>query len=123
MLVAEDNPANQKLLVYILEKAGHKVQTARNGLEALRLVQSQAGRFDVVLMDIEMPEMDGRIATSTIRTLERERQWPATPIIALTAHNDPGEMAQIMAGGFDSILPKPINAPDLHAALAALPAR
>ena len=123
VLVAEDNPANQKLLVYILEKAGHKVQTARNGLEALRLVQSQAGRFDVVLMDIEMPEMDGRIATSTIRTLERERQWPATPIIALTAHNDPGEMAQIMAGGFDSILPKPINAPDLHAALAALPAR
>lgn len=118
VLVAEDNPANQKLITYILEKAGHQVQTARNGLEALRLVQSQAGRFDVVLMDIEMPEMDGRVATSTIRTLEAERQWPATPIIALTAHNEPAEQKQIMSSGFNGILTKPINPVDLAAALA-----
>ncbi len=123
VLVAEDNPANQKLIAYLLEKAGHTVLTARNGLEALRLVQSQEGRFDVVLMDIEMPEMDGRIATSTIRTLEAERHWPATPIIALTAHSDPAEQRQIMTGGFDAILTKPINAAELHATLAAVPAR
>jgi CheY-like chemotaxis protein len=123
VLVAEDNPANQKLISYLLEKAGHNVQTARDGLEALRLVQTQAGRFDVVLMDIEMPEMDGRIATATIRALEAERHWPATPIIALTAHSDPAEQRQIVAGGFDALLTKPINAPDLLAALAALRAR
>jgi len=123
VLVAEDNPANQKLLTYLLEKAGHTVLTARNGLEALRLVQTQAGRFDVVLMDIEMPEMDGRIATSTIRALEAERHWSPTPIIALTAHTDPAEQRQIMAGGFDAILTKPLNPPELHAALAKLPAR
>ncbi len=120
ILVAEDNPANQKLITYLLEKSGHQVQTARNGLEALRLVQSQPGRFDVVLMDIEMPEMDGRVATATIRTLEAERHWDPTPIIALTAHNDPAEQRQIMGSGFNGMLTKPINPPDLAATLAKL---
>jgi len=117
VLVAEDNPANQKLITFLLEKAGHQVQTARNGLEALSLMQTQAGRFDLVLMDIEMPEMDGRIATATIRTLEGERHWRSTPIIALTAHNDETEQRQIMTSGFNAILTKPINPPDLYAAL------
>lgn len=119
VLVAEDNPANQKLVTFLLEKAGHQVQTARNGLEALSLLQAQANRFDLVLMDIEMPEMDGRIATATLRTLEAERQWQATPIIALTAHSDAAEQRQIMACGFNALLTKPINPPDLFAALAS----
>ena len=120
--MAEDNPANMKLIIYLLEKNGHQIRAARNGLEALSLIQSQASHFDAVLMDIEMPEMDGRIATATIRALEGERRWPATPIIALTAHASDIEHRQLLQSGFNAILTKPINAGDLAATLARLTA-
>ena len=118
LLVAEDDSANQKLITYLLEKAGHQVQPVRNGLEALRSLQSSPSLFDVVLMDIEMPEMDGRVTTATIRELEAKHQWPAIPIIALTAHITLAEQQRILTNGFNAILAKPINPPDLHAVLA-----
>jgi CheY-like chemotaxis protein len=120
ILLAEDNPANQRLMTYILEKAGHKVQTARNGKEAVDQVESLATRFDVVLMDIEMPEMDGRAATAAIRALEAGQHRPALPIIALTAHNDLNAQQEFLASGFNAILTKPINPADIHATLARL---
>src|SRR5260370_20861582 len=109
VLLAEDNLVNQRLAVRLLEKRGHRVVVAANGLEALQALDKQS--FDMVLMDVQMPEMDGMEATAAIRQKEQasgSHQW----IIALTAHAMKGDREKCLAAGLDGDLAKPIRPPD-----------
>jgi PAS domain S-box-containing protein len=117
VLLAEDNLVNQKLAHRLLEKEGHQVVIANNGREAVAAVESQT--FDVVLMDVQMPVMDGLEATALIR--ERERGTDRRiPIIALTAHAMKGDEERCLEAGMNGYLTKPIQPKKLHAALAEL---
>lgn len=107
ILLAEDNVANQKLAVGVLNRQGHTVTVAQTGQAALRAWESQA--FDVILMDVQMPEMDGLEATSAIRQLE-QRTGAHIPIIAMTAHAMSGDRERCLAAGMDEYLSKPIRA-------------
>ncbi|MEE8436485.1 MAG: response regulator, partial [bacterium] len=107
LLVAEDNAVNQKLIHALLSKQGIKVQMAQNGREAVELIQRQ--QFDLVLMDIQMPEMDGLTATREIRRLKNGH---ALPIIALTAESLTADMERCIAAGMNDYLAKPVM-PDL----------
>jgi PAS domain S-box-containing protein len=112
ILLAEDNPVNQRLAVRILEKAGHSVVLADNGVQAVRAWQG--GRFDLILMDMQMPEMDGFEAVAEIRRLEKlNPDRPATPIIALTAHAMKGDRERCLAAGMQEYVAKPIKAQTL----------
>jgi two-component system, sensor histidine kinase and response regulator len=106
ILVAEDTPANQKLVVAILRKRGHAVTVANNGREAVDLFGSR--RFDVGIMDVQMPTMDGLQATAAIRQMEDGAA--RLPIIALTAHALQGDRDRCLAAGADAYLAKPIDA-------------
>jgi two-component system sensor histidine kinase/response regulator len=106
VLVAEDNPVNQRLVVRLLEKRGHRIQVAVNGLEALQALDKE--RFDLVLMDIQMPVMDGMEATAAIREKEKGNGLH-TPIIALTANTMKGDREKYLASGMDGYLAKPIR--------------
>jgi len=113
-LVAEDNPVNQKLIARLLEKRGHSVMLAQNGQEALELLERR--RFDVVLMDVMMPEMDGFEATRRIR--EREKTGDAhLPIIALTAHAIQGDKERCLSAGMDGYVSKPIKVEELFSVI------
>ena len=107
ILLAEDSPVNQKLAVTLLRKRGHDVSLANNGREALTALESKA--FDLVLMDIQMPEMDGLEAARAIREKER-KTGDHIPIIALTAHALEGDRERCLAAGMDNYLAKPIRA-------------
>ena len=121
VLVAEDNVINQRLMMRMLEKQGFSVVLAANGREALDLFSAQT--FDAVLMDIQMPEMDGFEATSKIRARERELGLPRTRIIALTAHAMKGDRERCLSAGMDGYVSKPVRSADLIAALQeAVPA-
>jgi len=110
VLVAEDNAVNQKLMARLLEKRGHHVKVVANGLEALESLEQ--GSYDLVLMDVQMPEMDGFEATGELR--KREKQTGLhTPIIALTAHAMKGDRERCLAAGMDGYLSKPIRAQEL----------
>ena len=110
ILLAEDNNVNQVLAVRMLTKRGHKVTLANNGLEAVE--KSAQGGYDLILMDVQMPVMDGFEATANIR--QRERQTGVhIPIIALTAHAMKGYREQCIAGGMDDYLSKPLRANEL----------
>ena len=114
ILVAEDNPVNQKLATRLLEKAGHMVVVAANGRHALEALES--ADFDLVLMDVQMPEMNGLDAAAAIREREhrtREHQ----PIIAMTAHAMKGDREKCMAAGMDGYVTKPIRPEDLWQAI------
>ena len=116
-LVAEDNLVNQKLIARLLEKRGHTVVLAGNGLEALELLEKQP--FDIVLMDVMMPEMDGFEATKRIR--EKEKAGGAhLPVIALTAHAMRGDRDQCLAAGMDGYVSKPIKLEELFSAIENL---
>jgi len=117
VLVVEDNLINQKLAVKLLEKRGHLVSVACNGREALAMVQHQP--FDVVLMDVQMPEMDGLQATIEIRGREKI-SGGHLPILALTAHAMKGDSERCLASGMDGYLSKPIRLEDLVKALEAI---
>jgi len=117
VLVAEDNAVNQRLLTRILEKQGHAVTVAINGREALSALGE--GTFDVVLMDVQMPEMDGLEATARIRAREKE-SGRHVPIVALTAHALKGDRDACMAAGMDDYLSKPVRATELLDALSRL---
>ena len=107
VLLAEDNVVNQKLGARLLEKMGHRVTLASNGLEAIR---AHAGaRFDLILMDVQMPEMNGFEATAQIRGREA-RSGQHVPIIALTAHAIHGDRDRCLAAGMDDYLAKPLSA-------------
>ena len=115
ILLAEDNLVNQKLAFRLLEKAGHQPVLAGNGKQALDALENAGpGGFDVVLMDIQMPEMDGMEATAAIR--EREKfTGKHIPIIAMTAHAMMGDKERCLAGGMDGYIAKPIHPPSLFA--------
>jgi signal transduction histidine kinase/CheY-like chemotaxis protein len=109
-LVAEDNLVNQRLITRLLEKRGHSVVLAHNGQEARGFMQQQL--FDVVLMDVQMPEMDGFEATRLIRDSENRNGGHAL-IIALTAHAMKGDQDRCLACGMDGFISKPIHPNDL----------
>lgn len=110
ILLAEDNIVNQRLALRILEKEGHYVQLAANGL--LALAAAQAHSFDVILMDVQMPEMDGLEATRRIRGQEI---GPRVPIVAMTAHALQEDERRCLDAGMDAYLSKPIHAEELLA--------
>ncbi|MTI95875.1 MAG: response regulator [Firmicutes bacterium] len=114
ILIVEDKLMNQRLLELMLQKKGWLSQSVSNGDDALSLIAQR--QFDAILMDIQMPVMDGYEVTAEIRRLET-RLGRRTPIIALTAHARPEDRAACIAAGMDDFLPKPINAPDLYAAI------
>ena len=116
ILVAEDNVVNQRLAMRILEKAGHQVTLANNGQEAVDRVFQEP--FDLVLMDVQMPVMDGLEATRVIRQRETETGLH-TPIVAMTAHALKGDREKCLAAGMDGYVSKPIHMPELFAAIAA----
>ncbi|MDP1524717.1 MAG: response regulator [Rhodocyclaceae bacterium] len=116
VLLVEDNPVNQQLGIRLLEKWGHRVILAVNGLEAVDKVLAGES-IDVVLMDMQMPVMGGLEATQHIRQLETARQLPRLPIIAMTANAMQGDREACLAAGMDDYLAKPIKAADLAAKL------
>ena len=106
ILVAEDNPVNQKLAVAMLKRMGHRVTLANNGAEACGTFDS--GPFDLVLMDVQMPEMDGFEATRRMRQRERET-GTRVPIVAMTAHAMSGDRERCLDAGMDDHITKPIS--------------
>ena len=113
VLVAEDNQINQLVVRALLERLGHSCQTVSNGLEAVRAVQDAP--FDMVLMDVQMPEMDGVEATRAIRSLKGE--FADLPIIAVTANVMDDQLARYTAAGMNGWVAKPI---ELDALLSAI---
>jgi len=107
ILLAEDNEVNQKVAIKILEKYNHVVTVVGNGLEAVNAIK--ADRFDVVLMDVQMPVMGGFEATREIRQYEKEQGLPRTPIIALTAHAMLGDREKCIQAQMDEYLSKPLK--------------
>jgi signal transduction histidine kinase/DNA-binding response OmpR family regulator len=125
ILLAEDNPVNQTVALRLLTKYGHRVVVAGNGREALlALGKEPLDGFDLILMDVQMPEMDGFAATAAIR--EREKETKAhIPIVAMTAHAMKGDRERCLAAGMDDYMSKPIQAKsllDLIARLTGVPA-
>jgi len=114
ILLAEDNAVNQKLAVRLLEKWGHTVAVAVTGKDVLAALEHQA--FDLVLMDVQMPEMDGLAATVAIRDKERSTHT-RLPIIAMTANAMTGDKERCLAAGMDDYVSKPLKTAELLAAL------
>jgi CheY-like chemotaxis protein/HPt (histidine-containing phosphotransfer) domain-containing protein len=108
LLAAEDNEANQEVLLGLSDYLGFEIKIAANGREALRELESNAG-YDVVLMDCQMPEMDGYAAARAIRDGEARRRLPRIPIIAVTAHALQGEREKVLAAGMDDYMTKPVD--------------
>jgi two-component system sensor histidine kinase/response regulator len=115
ILLAEDNLVNQKLTIRLLEKRGHTVVVVKTGKEALAAWKGES--FDVILMDVQMPEMDGFEATSAIREAERITGGH-TPIIAMTAHAMTGDRQRCLTAGMDGYISKPIQVQTVFEAIA-----
>jgi two-component system sensor histidine kinase/response regulator len=111
ILLAEDNVVNQKLAVRLLEKQGHLVAVAGTGTKVLELLRSQS--FDLILMDVQMPEMDGFETTAAIRESEKGT-GKRMPIVALTAHAMVGDRERCFAAGMDAYTTKPIRTEELN---------
>jgi len=117
ILLAEDSPVNQEVAVGLLKLRGHQVEVANNGREALERLAHQA--FDVVLMDVEMPEMDGLQATVRLREVEHG-QARSTPVVAMTAHAMKGFQEQCAAAGMNAYISKPVKAHELFQTVDAV---
>lgn len=117
ILLAEDNAVNRQLVTALLAKRGHTSVSVVNGREAVAAVAN--GGFDLVLMDVQMPEMDGLQATAAIRKAEKGT-GTHVPIVALTAHAMKGDREACLAAGTDEYLSKPVNAPELFALIETL---
>ncbi|HXC78449.1 MAG TPA: response regulator, partial [Candidatus Acidoferrum sp.] len=117
ILLAEDNPVNQLVASRLLEKQGHHVVTSSNGRQAIERLDQE--RFDLILMDVEMPEVDGFEATATIRGKE-EATGARIPIIAMTAHALTGDRERCLAAGMDDYVSKPIQPHALFEAIDRL---
>jgi two-component system, sensor histidine kinase and response regulator len=114
ILLVEDNPVNELVARRLLQKRGHTVVVANNGREALAMLDQAAYlRFDCVLMDVQMPEMDGFECTAIIRDRE-EKTGSRLPIVAMTAHAMKGDEARCLAAGMDGYLSKPIDPDELY---------
>ena len=111
VLVAEDNSVNQRLALRLLEKRGHRVKIVGNGAQAIEALAQDD--FDVVLMDVQMPEMDGFQATAAIREQERA-SGDHMPIIAMTAHAMRGDRERCLEAGMDDYISKPLRAEDFY---------
>ncbi len=118
VLVAEDNSVNQRLITRILERLGCRFEMAANGTEAVELYAQ--GRFEVVLMDCQMPVCDGYEATAAIRRMELDRGAARIPIVALTAHAAGSDRERCLASGMDMYLTKPIAVERLRAVLSGI---
>ena len=114
LLVVEDNPVNRLVATRMLQKRNHVVETAGNGREALERVEKE--KFDCVLMDVQMPVLDGFEATAAIRDKER-KTGAHLPIIAMTAHAMAGDLERCLAAGMDGYLTKPIRAAEVFATI------
>jgi PAS domain S-box-containing protein len=114
ILLVEDNPVNQKVARRMLEKRGHTVAWAVNGLAALAALEQES--FDLILMDVQMPEMDGLTATAEIRRRERELGGHV-PIVATTAHAQAGDRERCLEAGMDSYVAKPVRMSELFAVI------
>jgi CheY-like chemotaxis protein len=112
ILLAEDNQVNQKLALRILEQMGYRADVASNGLEAVESIERQV--YDVILMDVQMPEMDGLDATRNIRKLKKATQ---PHIIAMTANAMEGDREMCLAAGMNDYISKPIRVHELVGAL------
>jgi len=112
VILAEDNPVNQKFALRVLQKNGHTVEVAGTGKEALDAWQK--GPCDVILMDVQMPEMDGFEATARIREQE-SGSGRRTPIVAMTAHAMKGDRERCLEAGMDGYVTKPIKATAMFA--------
>jgi signal transduction histidine kinase/ActR/RegA family two-component response regulator len=117
VLIAEDNVVNQRLTTRLLEKQGHRVAVVDNGLAALAILAQQP--FDLVLMDVQMPEMDGLETTAAIRAQEYGT-GRHLPIIALTSHAMQGDQERCFAAGVDAYVSKPMKVDELYAAIDRL---
>jgi PAS domain S-box-containing protein len=116
ILIAEDNPVNQLLLSRLLLKRGHAVKVAGNGRVALEMLDAEEPPFDLIFMDVQMPEMDGMEATRVLRERERESGSHLT-LVGVTAHALEGDRERCLAAGMDGYLSKPIRVVDLDAVL------
>ncbi|MBU1332019.1 MAG: response regulator [Gammaproteobacteria bacterium] len=114
ILVAEDNAVNQLVVQGFLKKRGYGVRLVVNGVDAVAEYQRQPNAYQLVLMDCEMPEMDGFEATRQMRRLERQHGWPAIPIVALTAHILDEHRQHGLAAGMDDFLGKPLDSARLY---------
>ena len=110
VLLAEDNPVNQLVAVRLLQRKGCEVTVVSNGRQAVD--QLDSGRFDLVLMDVQMPELDGLEATAEWREKEKTR-GDHTPIIAMTAHAMQGDRERCLAAGMDGYVSKPFHAEEI----------
>lgn len=117
ILIAEDNPVNQKLAVRVLQKQGHSSVVANNGREAIETWEKQP--FDAILMDVMMPEMDGLVATEEIRKRE-QTTGRHIPIIAITANAMVGDREKCLAAGMDEYISKPVDVTRLYEVLTRL---
>jgi CheY-like chemotaxis protein len=115
ILVAEDNPVNQRVIMRILEKGGYEVSLADNGQAAAEMCRQQ--EYDAILMDVQMPVMDGFEAASEIRSFESQHARRRTPIIALTAHAMEGYRSTCLGAGMDGYLSKPVSSRQIFEAL------
>jgi len=118
LLLAEDNFVNQKLAVTMLQKRGHKVTVANDGVEALAILEREP--FDLVFMDVHMPNMGGFEATAEIRRREQANRLPRIPIVALTALAMTGDREKCLEAGMDAYVTKPISARDLFSVISQL---
>jgi CheY-like chemotaxis protein len=117
ILIVEDNRINQMVATRIIARMGHTVEIAENGQIAVEMFGAKA--WDVVLMDLQMPEMDGFTATGLIRQMETQRHV-RTPILAVTAHAMQGDRERCLAAGMDGFVSKPLTAKELAAAIRRL---
>ncbi|MDF1629929.1 MAG: ATP-binding protein [Alcanivoracaceae bacterium] len=118
VLIAEDNPVNQIVTEGMLKRLGVETRVVADGLQALSAYEQRQGRYDLVLMDLDMPNMDGAAAAREIRTLERRQGWAPCRIVALSAHVLPEYRQAVSEAGMDGQLTKPVTLDQLADALA-----
>jgi CheY-like chemotaxis protein len=115
ILLVEDNPQNRYLMTFLLEKNGYTVDVAEDGEQALTMLETSAP--DLILMDMQLPKLDGYEATGRIKADDRLR---AIPLVALTAHSMKGDRAKAIDAGCDAYVTKPVDADEILALIARL---
>ena len=114
-LLVEDDPVNQAFMRMLLQHHGYEVHCVSNGRQAVDALTKE--RYDIVLMDLQMPELDGLEATRRIRHLEQTEGWPPVPIVAVTAHAMLGDREHCLDAGMDEYIAKPLQVNQLLATL------